>query len=208
MSTPVMMLVMDLGGVMCQWRPERRLHALAELSGLPPATVDALVFESGFDDAADRGQFTLEQVGNQLCSLLGLADDRAHTDMVQAAWSQAFQPEPRVMELVAKARGTVPTALFTNNGPLLQANLAQELRSVGALFDRLIFSWHLGTTKPDPVAFARATEVLGLDPGEVLFVDDSAANVAAAQAAGWQAHHYRDTLNLRAALTEAGLLGP
>ena len=208
MSTPPGMLVMDLGGVMCQWLPERRLHALAELSDLPPATVDALVFESGFDDAADRGQFTLEQVRDELCSLLGLAHDRSHAERVQVAWSQAFQPEPRVMELVAKARVTLPTALFTNNGPMLEANLARELRSVGALFDRLMFSWQLGTTKPDPVAFARACEVLDLDPGEILFVDDSAANVAAAQAAGWQAHHYRDTLNLRAALTEAGLLGP
>ena len=208
MSAQPAVLVMDLGGVMCQWLPEQRLHALAELSGLPAATVDALVFESGFDDAADRGQFTLEQVRQELSSLLGLAADRAGTEMVQAAWSQAFQPEPRVMELVAKARVTLPTALFTNNGPMLEANLARELRSVGALFDRLMFSWQLGTTKPDPVAFARACEVLDLDPGEILFVDDSAANVAAAQAAGWQAHHYRDTLNLRAALTEAGLLGP
>ncbi len=207
MNTPAALLVMDLGGVMCQWLPERRIQALAELSGLPTATVDALVFESGFDDAADRGQFTLEQVRHELCALLGLADDPAHADLVQAAWSQAFEPSPPVMELVAKARATVPTTLFTNNGPMLQANLAHELQTVGDLFDRLIFSWHLGTTKPDGGAFARATDLLEIDPGAVFFVDDNPANVAAAQAAGWQAHHYRDTLNLRAALTEAGLLG-
>ena len=208
MSTTTALLVMDLGGVMCQWLPDRRLQALAELSGLPATTIDAQVFESGFDDAADRGQFTLDHVLADLRSLLGLSDDPPTIALVRAAWSQAFEPQPRVIELVAKARVTVPTALFTNNGPILEANLDHELRSIGELFDRLVFSWHLGTTKPDPVAFSRATEVLGVEPGAVFFVDDSEANVAAAQAAGWQAHHYSDTLNLRAAFTAAGLLGP
>ena len=58
------------------------------------------------------------------------------------------------------------------------------------------------------MAFERATQRLEVDPTEVLFVDDSAANVEAAEAFGWTAHRYTNSLNLQAALIEIGLLGP
>lgn len=207
MTDPASVLVMDLGGVTCRWLPDRRLVALSQLSGLPPGTIDATVFESGFDDAGERGQFPGDAFATQLRALLGLPTDDPDTEAaLRAAWAQAFAPDPRVLRLLARASG--PTALFTNNGPLLEDALAHELASVGSVFDRLLFSWRLGTTKPDAVAFERATEALGVEPAAVLFVDDSAANVEAARAHGWQAHHFRTDLELRAALTDAGLLAP
>jgi len=208
MSETPAILVMDLGGVTCRWLPDRRLAALARLSGLPPGTVELTVFDSGFDDATERGQFDLAEVVEQLRSLLGLATqpetvDESYAEL-RAAWAQAFEPDLRVLDLITRAE--CPAALFTNNGPLLEAALDHELGGVGDVFDHRLFSWRLGTTKPDPQAFERATAALGVAPGEVLFVDDSAANVAAAEAHGWRAHHFRDHLNLQAALADAGLL--
>lgn len=198
-------LVMDLGGVLCGWLPDRRLHTLAALSGLPPGTVDELVFASGFDDAAERGRFDLAGFTDELRSLLGLGPD-VGDDALRAAWATAFEPDARVLALVDRA--TCPTAVFTNNGPLLEAALHHELAAVGEVFDRVLCSWHVGATKPDPAAYAGATEALGVHPSVVLFVDDSDANVTAALEAGWQAHHYTDPLNLTATLRGAGLLGP
>ena len=198
------LLVMDLGGVLCRWLPDRRLHALAALSGLPAATVEELVFTSGFDDAADRGRFDLATFTAELRSLLVLGPD-VDDDAVRRAWATAFEPDPRVLDLVARA--ACPTAVFTNNGPLLEAALRRELAVVGDVFDRVVCSWHLGTTKPDPAAYAGAVEALGVHPSVVLFVDDSDENVQAARSAGWQAHHYTDPLNLTATLRGAGLLG-
>ncbi|QXC62966.1 HAD-IA family hydrolase [Aquihabitans sp. G128] len=201
-------LVMDLGGVTCRWLPDRRLAALARLSGLPEATVEASVFESGFDDATERGQFTLDEVVANLRTVLNLAAQPETVDETEAelraAWALAFEPDLRVLDLVVRAE--CPAALFTNNGPLLEAALDHELRGVGEAFQQVVCSWHLGVTKPDPLAFERATAALAVEPARVLFVDDSAANVAAAQAHGWRAHHFRDHLNLRAALGDAGLL--
>jgi putative hydrolase of the HAD superfamily len=196
-------LVADLGGVLCRWLPDRRIHALAALSGLPAATVDELVFTSGFDDAADRGRFDLAAFTAELRSLLVLGPD-VDDDAVRAAWATAYEPDTRVLDLVE--RTTRPTAVFTNNGPLLEAALGRELAAVGEVFDRVVCSWHLGATKPDPAAYAGAVEALGVHPSVVLFVDDSDDNVVAARAAGWQAHHYTDPLNLTATLRGAGLL--
>ena len=197
------LLVMDLGGVLCRWLPDRRLAALAALSGLTAATVDELVFTSGFDDAAERGRFDLAAFTAELRSLLAL-DPEVADQALRSAWATAFEPDPRVLALVERA--TCPTAVFTNNGPMLEDALHHELAEVGRVFDRVACSWHVGATKPDPAAYAGATELLGVHPSVVLFVDDSDDNVVAARAAGWQAHHYTDPLNLTATLRGAGLL--
>ena len=204
MTPPPDVLVMDLGGVTCRWLPDRRLTALSELCGLPAETIDQLVFESGFDDAGERGRFSLEEFTGELLGLLGLAPTADLHDAARAAWATAFEPDARVLKLIRDARAR--RALFTNNGPLLEAALLEDLPDVGNAFDQLLFSWRLGTTKPEPEAFVRATERLDLDPSQVFFVDDSADNVRAAGAAGWQTFRYTNSLDLQVALTDAGLL--
>jgi 2-haloacid dehalogenase len=41
----------------------------------------------------------------------------------------------------------------------------------------------------------------------MLFVDDNAENVAAAERCGWRAHHFTDAPRLAAELRRLGLLG-
>ena len=204
MSDPAPLLVMDLGGVTCRWQPERRLAELSQLSGQPASAIDQAVFESGFDDAGERGRFTLEEFSATLLSLLGVAPTVASHDAVRACWAAAFEPDPAVLALIEAASG--PVTLFTNNGPLLELALDRELAEVGRLFDQLAFSWRLGTTKPEPEAFARVGARLGVDPGRLLLVDDSVANVDAARQAGWRTHHHTTALDLQARLSDAALL--
>jgi putative hydrolase of the HAD superfamily len=59
-----------------------------------------------------------------------------------------------------------------------------------ARFDDLFFSCELGHAKPDGAYFHAVVERLAQPAAEVLFVDDSDGNVAAAQAAGLHARVY------------------
>jgi len=191
-------LVFDLGGVACQWLPDRRLAALSGLSGLPPGTIDQLVFDSGFDDAGERGQFSPEAFATELANMLGVDTSPASTVALRQAWAQAYEPLPSLLRVVRSA--ACRTALFTNNGPLLEQSLAHELSVVGEVFDDLLLSWRTGAAKPDDEAFRRATTVLGVAPDQVLFFDDSEPNVAAARAFGWRAHRFTTVLDVQATL--------
>jgi putative hydrolase of the HAD superfamily len=53
------------------------------------------------------------------------------------------------------------------------------------LFDAVVISAEVGMRKPEPRIFRHATELLGLQPGECIFVDDIKANVAAAEQLGF-----------------------
>jgi putative hydrolase of the HAD superfamily len=56
--------------------------------------------------------------------------------------------------------------------------------------DAIHVSAEFGARKPDAAAFLGCVAALGVSPGETLFIDDSAANVAGAERAGLQAHHF------------------
>ncbi len=63
-----------------------------------------------------------------------------------------------------------------------------------------------GVMKPDPAIYRIVCDRFGLQPGDMLFVDDSAANIAAAQGLGFHVHHFTDPAALRPALESHALI--
>lgn len=59
--------------------------------------------------------------------------------------------------------------------------------------DVIVYSHEVGLAKPDPAIYALTVERLGVQPGEVAFLDNSVENVEAARACGWQALVHEDT---------------
>ena len=74
------------------------------------------------------------------------------------------------------------------------------------LFEDIVVSGEVGVAKPAPAIFALTAERAGLAPEQLVFTDDSPANVAAADALGIDAIRFEDTGHLRADLEARGLL--
>jgi putative hydrolase of the HAD superfamily len=72
------------------------------------------------------------------------------------------------------------------------------------LFDVSCYSYELGVAKPDPNFFRCAADRIGSEPGEILFVDDSAKNVEGARSTGMSAIHW--TLDVGDDLATAALI--
>ena len=175
-------LVVDLGGVAARFHPERRLEALARLTGLEPRLITARLFESGFEAAAETGAYSLDDIAARVIATLG--HPVATADLV-GAWSLAFEPDARVLALISGVAAR--RVILTNNGPMLDLCLAGDLRELWDSFEDVICSWHLRARKPDPEAFERTAERLRCAPGSLLLLDDSLANVEAAERCGWSA---------------------
>lgn len=76
--------------------------------------------------------------------------------------------------------------------------------AIGLLEDVLV-SGREGVAKPDPRIFALLVERFALDPATTVYTDDSAPNVAAAAAAGFDAVLFRSAARLRADLVARGV---
>jgi putative hydrolase of the HAD superfamily len=69
----------------------------------------------------------------------------------------------------------------------------------------MFWSAQLGGTKASDAAFAAVEARLGVLPGAILFIDDSAGNVERARRRGWDAIRYSGIDRLTRDLAERGL---
>ena len=116
----------------------------------------------------------------------------------------------RMLQLCDKVRAQgVLVAMGTNQNPYRGRYMLEELPYADH-FDVLFHSWQIGHAKPDPAFFTHIVGELGVRPDEAVFVDDMAANVAGARAAGLRGVHFAllDTYGeLRARLRTLGVPG-
>lgn len=197
-------VVFDVGHVLFDWHPR---HLYARL--IPdPAALDHFVSNVvTFDwhSQHDAGRPFAETSAE----LIALHPD--HADLI-ALYGPRFGdtipgPIPGSPEIVeALDDAGVPLFAITNFSAEFWAPFRAENT---ALFDRfrdIVVSGEEKLVKPDPAIFTLAMRRFGLAPGEALFIDDRADNVAAGEAAGLAGHVFRDAPTLRADLVSRGLL--
>ena len=200
-------VVFDLDGVLCTYRFERRLELLASWTGRHADVILATIFQSGFEDDAERGLLTADEYLEGYRERLGYpltAEEWVH------ARRTAVEPNEEMLALAAQVSEHHVIAMLTNNPFLLQRHFAEVFPAAAALFgDRAIFSAQLGCTKPDPEAFRRLADRLEVATDAILYFDDNEAYVAGARAAGLAAEVAVSADTVRQSLHRHGLLtGP
>ena len=113
---------------------------------------------------------------------------------------------PGTVELIERldARGW-PLFAITNFGTDFWA----QYRPTEPVFERfgdIVVSGHEKTIKPGREIFDIAQQRFGLPAGNMFFIDDNAANIAAARQFGWQVHHFTCAAQLESDLAARGLL--
>jgi putative hydrolase of the HAD superfamily len=103
-----------------------------------------------------------------------------------------FVPRPGAEEVLRELRDRgIPTALVSMCAPDTPA--MWRASPLGGLIDVEVFSCEVGLRKPHPEIYLAATERLGVDPTECLYVGDGAyAELTGASAVGMRAVLIRD----------------
>jgi FMN phosphatase YigB (HAD superfamily) len=133
-----------------------------------------------------------------------------HEDAIWAwhrRWDEMFSgaiPETESAIEALAARGTPQYGLSNISHETLDSTIAMS--PAFARLAGVVASGLEGVLKPDPAIFRIACERFGLAPADVLFIDDSARNIAAAHTLGFDTHHFTDPTALHPALQARGLL--
>lgn len=129
----------------------------------------------------DRGTLTLDQVVDALCALHGCTPEVARAYLWEAIDRQ--EPVRATERLVGELKRAGYRLYVLSN---MSREFIDFLRraDVYALFDGEVVSCEEGTVKPEPRIYRILLDRYGLDPAQTLFIDDRAANIAAAREAG------------------------
>lgn len=177
-------VVFDLGGVLLRVRPT--WDEVGQALGLPsPDQAWGPLGAFAPIEAYQSGRLEWADYVVALASFLHVMPEvavRAHAAILGELYEGA---DAFLADLQMKA---IPTAILSNT------NAAHaEVFTQTALFpaltrvDHLLMSHELGVSKPDATCFAAAARCFS--PGtQIVFFDDTPANVAAARDLGWHAH--------------------
>ncbi|AUH32431.1 HAD family hydrolase [Paracoccus tegillarcae] len=197
-------IVFDLGEVLIGWTPE-----LAFADDFPdPAQARDWMTEIGF-----RDWNYLQDGGRPLSE--GLAAARAahgelaaplerYTDNFPASIRKAVPGSWDLAEAL-KADGYRLLAITNWSADNWPAALSLYPR-LTTLFEDIVVSGIEGLLKPEPEIYLTLTRRNGIEPGDCIFIDDSPANVAGAQAVGMDAIHFTDAPALDKALQARGIV--
>ncbi len=73
------------------------------------------------------------------------------------------------------------------------------------IFNKIIVSYEVGFSKPDPRIFKKTLQILGLKPEECIFVDDSEKNIPFPKKLGFKTIHFKNIKQLKKELRKLGV---
>ena len=183
-------VLFDFGGVFTP-SPFDIIRAGAEELGIDPDVAFRLCF-GPYDDDTDhpwhrmeRGEIALEHARTELIALA--AGEGHDLDPFALLGRMGREVDEQVDVVVERTRALkergYKTAVVTNNIKEFGDGW-RRMVPTDELFDAIVDSSAEGVRKPDPRIYLRALEVLGVTAEHTVFIDDAAANVAAAEALG------------------------
>ena len=199
---PVELVIFDIGNVLIEWNPERFYDA--RIGRERREAMFAAVDLHGMNDLVDRGadfRSTVYEWAERL------PEWRAEIRLWHDEWIGMAQPaidhSVRLLRAL-RARG-VPVQALTNFG-IGSFELGESHYPFLKEFDMRHISGHMQVIKPEPRIYEMVEERCGFAPESILFVDDRADNIAAAEARGWQGHLFEGPQGWADRLVAEGLL--
>ena len=135
--------------------------------------------------ALERGECTTEEFEHLLASLLVCRDGSpvSAEGLLTRMFAASVPCDPMYGALYTARGAGLRTGLLSNSWGV--SDYPRHL--FGDLFDAVVISAEVGMRKPEERIFLHAAGLLGLPPGECVFIDDVEANITAAQAVGMTA---------------------
>ncbi|MDW3217265.1 MAG: HAD family phosphatase [Acidimicrobiales bacterium] len=199
---PIEVVVFDLGNVLVEW--DRRFlfeQLIDDPDELDRFLDEVLTLEVNAD--LDRGAPLAEVTG----ALAARFPEHAELiDAFRARWVETLgEILAGSVRIVEELAATDVRLLALSNWGRDTFAAAEPLLPFLRHFDGLVISGREGMVKPDPAIFELLCARHRVDPSSAVFVDDSAANVATADALGFRTVHFSDPQQCRRELVALGL---
>lgn len=159
---------------------------LAEESGASYDTVESAFWHH--NDDVCRGAMNLHDFNDYLASRLGVSS----VDW-QKHYLKAAEPIPQMQELLIWASERYRVGLLTNIMPGFLNAMWRQGHLPKLSFDAVVDSSEVGAIKPEKKIYEIAQQQAGCAPDEIMLIDDSRANLMAAEKFGWHVLWFDDS---------------
>ena len=178
----------DLGGVILRTEYQAPREHLAERLNLIYEDVYRAVFESETSRKASLGTVSEDEHWDAVTRKLGRPVTEAKA--IRDEFFAGDMIDRGLLDFIRSLRPRYTTGVISNAWPNLRAYIAEN--KFDDAFDSLTISAEVGVMKPQPKIFQLALEQAKVQASEAVFVDDTPANIEAANTLGMHGILFRD----------------
>ncbi|OPY11959.1 MAG: Alpha-D-glucose-1-phosphate phosphatase YihX [Syntrophaceae bacterium PtaB.Bin038] len=194
-------VIFDWGGVLIENPTEGILRYSREVLGIGSGCM--LAAYRKLIPYFQEGKISEEEFWKGIRRRTGAKGNLPPASLWLEAFEQAYVPKEDVFAVAREIHECgCRTGILSNTEMPARPLMDREPYRI---FDPLVLSWEVGSSKPQKKIFEVLIETLGLPPSDILFVDDVEANVRASRELGLRGHLFTDAQALRRAL--APILG-
>ena len=177
-------VIFDFGQVLIRFVPYDIASAYVE-DEADRRLLEQVVFDRKYWEKQDAGTITNDEMIASVCADLPERLHKVAADIVET-WIYHLPPMPGMEDLLVELMGKGKRLyLLSNIGKTFIAK--KDEFPILSHFDGCVFSADVGYIKPSKEIFEHLCKTYALDPDECVFIDDLAANVAAAKSYGIEA---------------------
>jgi len=186
-------IVFDIGGVLIDLDMGRCIHAFQEDLGFLRITelLDPC-HQKGIYGDLEAGVLHPDHFRDLILAESRPGAKRADVDRAMGQLLAGIAPETVATVLTLRER--YPLYLLSNNNPISMPLCLKAMREAGMdpehTFKDQFISCELKLLKPSAAFYREVIRRIGLPAGDILFIDDNAANVEGARAVGMQARQF------------------
>jgi len=197
MNPPIRAVVFDFGGVLitpittllaevATWHDVSMVSMLDVLMGPRETSTSDHPWHR-----AERGELATSEMQREVVPFAEAAGLTLRGDEYQRVLSGEFTVHDAVVDRIVRLHDEgYLLGLLTNSFVEFREHL--ESRIDFSMFDVVVDSSEVGHRKPEPAIYELTTSRLGVRASEILYLDDFAANLEGARAAGWRTIHVVD----------------
>lgn len=174
----------DINGCLVQFY-HRAFTLIAEESGKPADFIETTFWH--YNDAVCRGEMPLSEFDQVLGDQFELANFEW-----QKYYFEAIETIKEMRDLLSWASLHYHVGLLSNIMPGFIAVMREQGILPAVEYASIVDSSEVGAIKPEQRIYEIAQQKAAVEPGEILFVDDSRTNIMAAERFGWKVLWFDD----------------
>ncbi len=195
-------VVFDIGNVLIGWQPERFYDGIMSIE--ERKCMFSSVDLHAMNDCIDGGGAFRETIYK---TAQEYPEYQKQIELWHGNWLDLASPAiDQNVEISRSLRSAgIETIILSNIGTETY-KLSEQWYPFLAEFDQHFISGHMEAIKSEPSIYEMVEQNCGIPADRLLFTDDRLENIEAAQARGWQGHHFQGIEGWAKLLVDLGLL--
>lgn len=195
-------IVFDFGNVVGFFDHRKTFARLSPYTSWSPERIYTELYSGPLEDDLESGRLSVDEF---LEAFIARCELRCDAAFLRLACADIFTANAAVCDLVPRLKDRYRIVLGSNTNALHAAQFQVEFADVLGHFHEQVLSYDIGVRKPKPGFFHECARRAQALPGECLFIDDLAVNIAGAEAIGMRGLVYHPGVDLHAEFRKHGI---